>query len=79
MNEPRHALVDDEVVDLRRRIAELEAAAEITEHPLLRRFIPRWAFIAILVITLPLALYYGIQFGLSGEKYLFPTASVACH
>lgn len=47
-------------------------------HFLLRKFIPRWAFALILIVTLPFALWFGITFGMSWEKNLFPTASVRC-
>lgn len=79
MTRPRHVLVDDEVVELKRRIAELEAAAEARKSVLTRRFIPRWAFILIVVLVTPLALYWGVEIGMSDIDKLFPMASVACH
>lgn len=37
-----------------------------------------WAVIAFLILVLPVALYVGVQFGLHGVDYLFPTAIVRC-
>lgn len=38
-----------------------------------------WTTVLLVIVVLPLVLYAGIEFGLTGVDYLFPGASVRCH
>ena len=55
-----------------------EHTPEQTDPAYLRPIRHTWAVILFLIIILPIALYVGVQFGLYGVDYLFPTAIVRC-